>query len=257
VRSIAGPASRLLVEQRFSLADLRPDLGGTCDAVIHPGGDLHTIRVVIVQPRCGHSDGPVRGWQFPIADLIDWQADLLDAAARTDDPNAPIVAGPHCKFCPAAAICPELEKRQHALVAAEFTDLTAPGYDPEKLAQGLSMIPELEARIEAMRKFAYGELSEGRPIPGYKLVDKRPVRRWTDEAAVRAVLKDVPDILTEPKLKSPAQIETVLGGKKRAAAVVGKYIKSESSGAVLAPESDPRPAVAGLLESFEDITKEN
>jgi hypothetical protein len=249
----SGPT--LDVEKRFTLPDLRPDLGGTCDAVFHPGGPISRIRIAIVQPRCGHPDGPVRAWEGDITDLLDFHQDLLDAAARTDDPNAPLSAGEHCKFCPARAICPELEKRSHALVLAEFTDLTGPSYSPEKLAEGLAMIPELEARIEGLRQFAYAELTAGKQVPGWKLVQKRAMRHWRDEDTAESilVLQLGADALADPKLKSPAQIEKLLG-KKKAKLILGDLVISESSGTALAPDGDKRPAVAGVLEQFDDLT---
>jgi hypothetical protein len=247
---------RLFLEHRFDLEKLRPDFGGTCDAIYHPGGALHTIRLVVVQPRCGHADGPVRAWQMPLTELLDFHGDLLAAARRADDPNAPLVPGDHCKFCPAAAICPALEQRSHALTTMDFSDLTAPTYEPAKLAAALAMIPELETRIEAVRKLAYAELTAGRSVPGWKLVQKRATRKWRDEDGAAAVLRDIEGIYTEPKLKSPAQIETLLGGKKRASLLIGDHVIAESSGTALAPESDPRPAVVGLLEFFESETGE-
>jgi len=252
----------LYVEHKFSLQDLRADLGGTCDAVIHPGGHLHTVRVAICQPRCaGGTGGLVRAWQFPITDLIDWRQDLLDAAARTDDPDAPLVAGDHCKFCPAAGICPALEARQNELMMAEFKPIAlASEFSPallDKVAVGLDMADQLEARIEALRKLAYAAAEAGYEVPGWKLVDKRPTRRWTDEEAVKGALQELGDaIYTEPKLKSPAQIETLLRGKKRAAQLVGHLIESKSSGTVLARADDTRPEAGAARIEFKDITKE-
>jgi hypothetical protein len=258
----ASKERRMLVEHHFDLSMLRPDLGGTCDAIIHPGGVVKRVRLVVVQPRCYHADGPVRSWEFDAVDMVDWRADLLDSAKRTDAADAPLVAGDHCKFCPAAAVCPELERKTNAVVLAEFTPL-APKYDVEKLATLLNMIPQLETRIEAARKFAYAELTAGRKIPGYKLVDKRPTRKWVDEKAAAQVLMNTfhdrapTEFYTAPELKSPAQVEAVIGKSKSAREALAGLVEKVSSGTTMVPESDSRPAVAGLLEMFDSLSTES
>lgn len=118
VRS-ASEGKELLLEQKFSLADLDPpfDAGGTGDAIIlSPDDNLieivdlkggrgivveasgnkqlrtyalgalmanrgpwKTVKVTIVQPRAPHKDGRIRSEEFHVADLLDWTQDLMDA----------------------------------------------------------------------------------------------------------------------------------------------------------------------------------
>jgi len=40
------------------------------------------VTATIVQPRCPHSDGPVRSVTYDVVELLDFHADLVDAAAR-------------------------------------------------------------------------------------------------------------------------------------------------------------------------------
>lgn len=118
-----GDKATLIVEQRFSLADLDPpfDAGGTGDAVMlfpkwksvevadlkggrgvvvevkgNPQlrtyglgtlmanpGPWRQIITTIVQPRAPHRDGRIRSETFSVADLVEWTSDLLAAMHRS------------------------------------------------------------------------------------------------------------------------------------------------------------------------------
>lgn len=126
VESAAVGADYYRLEERFELTAVHPDLFGTADAVILKDGILYVIdykhgkgipvevegneqlqyyalgallktkkpcksvKMVIVQPRCFHQDGPIREWTVPAVDLVEFSAQLLEDALRTEDPNAPM-----------------------------------------------------------------------------------------------------------------------------------------------------------------------
>jgi hypothetical protein len=207
------------------------------------------VTVRIIQPRIEHEDGRVRDWTFPAVDLLSFAADAAEFASRTRDANAPLVAGEtQCVFCPARRVCPELEKQHHALVAAQFSELLP--YDPQALSKALDSIPLVEARIKALREFAYTEAERGNPPPNYKLVAKRPARKWlSEEAIVLWAKNNAIKPFEDPAVKSPAQMEK--GLSKAQKELMAMYVESISSGNVLAHESDKRPAVhKALAEEF-------
>ena len=118
-------------------------------------------------------------------------------------------------------------------------------YDPTQLADALDRIPIMEAWIEGVREFAYNEAKRGEKIPGYKLVDKRATRKWTDEVQVIQLL-DLKGVAeedyTEKKVLSPTQVEKRLG--KSFMADLSEFVVKESSGTALVHESDKRAAVS-------------
>jgi hypothetical protein len=224
------------------------------------------VEIVIVQPRCPHGAGPIRSWTIGVDELLDWQADLLDGvkrvehASRLHDPasfeklpniaaqwaDGYLASGDHCKFCPAAAVpgrCSAIAEKQQALARVEFAPMV--DYDPAKLAQALLDIPAVEARIKAIREFAYAEAEAGRAPPGWKLVEKRATRKWGGEMAdVMAALHTaglLADEIVESKIKSPAQIEKLLPKEHRS--ILAELTVKESSGHTLAPAEDKRAAV--------------
>lgn len=200
------------------------------------------VTLVIAQPRCFHRDGPVRKHTFSAVAMLDFSADLIAAAKKTEDPQAPLVPGDHCKFCPAKPLCPKLHETAVALAKEEFS--TTVSYDPEKLSRTLSLLEAIESWAKGVREFAYAEANHGRVIPGYKLVAKRASRYWRDEEAARKYLITKTNlnyelVMTEPEVKSPAQIEKIL--KKDYHEAMKELVVSISSGSSLVSDSDPRP----------------
>ena len=211
-------------------------------ALLAVNAPVDLVEVYIVQPRFEGAE-PVRMQAFPAFDLIEFAGELAEAAKATRAPDAPLIAGPWCKktFCPAARVCPALERMQHALVESTFSAVVP--FDAKRLADALAAIPLVEARIKAINEFAYERATAGDAIPGYKLVEKRARRHWTNEDAViewakaRAI-----EPFEKPELKSPAQLEK--GLKKPEKAELAAFTASVSSGTSLVVEADPRPAVS-------------
>lgn len=285
----AVPKAELLVEHRFDLSVVHGGLYGTADAVVwHPvtrtlivadfkfgagkpveaegnpqldyyalgalltcGYTAEVVRKVIVQPRCPHPKGSIRQHDILAIDLLDFRADLLAYAMETEAPDAKLVSGDHCRFCPAAGVCPELHRVATAQAVVEFNP--AKVYDPAALALALGNLPVLEAYIKNLREFAYREAEAGRTPPGYKLVAKRATRQWKSEGDVVEALQDLgvaPEVIYEPReVRSPAQMEKALG--KGGKDFVSQFVESVSSGHTLVPESDPRPPAKPLaIEEF-------
>jgi hypothetical protein len=213
------------------------------------GREIDTIVMSIVQPRCmSRSEGAVRSHTIDAMDLLEFAGDLVVYAKRTAEPDAPLKAGDHCQFCPAIQVCPEIGKIKQTVAKSEFAAATAPvqGTVPQDtLVQALQAVPLLKALIERIDAYAYAEAREGRAPEGYKLVEKRATRKWRDEHTVAMELGKLgltQDELFAPReVKSPAQLEKIerIKGNKE---VLAPFIIKESSGLVLVPNDDKRPA---------------
>ncbi len=81
---------------------------------------------------------------------------------------------------------------------------------------------------------------------------KRAHRSWKNEEEARAWLGETfagVEILTEPKLKSPAQIEEEVGKATATKAGLANLTQSISSGSKLVMENDPRQLARPHAES--------
>jgi len=297
LQKVSANHVEMMVEHAFDLSEVHPGLYGTADCVMHiknqnllevidykhgagisvdveyneqlmyyaVGALLSTkypvsrVKITIVQPRANHSGGVVRSWEFDTIDLLDFIADLKEAAVRTEDPKASFHPGDWCRFCPAAGICPALTEKAQ-LVAREIFKPEM-SYDPAKLSETLSWLPTIEDYIKSVREFAYSEAMQGRCPPRFKLVEKRATRKWRDLGETNKFVEVnfnpnyARDFYTAPELKSVAQLETFIG--KKEFVKFDHLIVKESSGTTLVHESDKRETVKMLeaKEVFNQITE--
>ena len=209
------------------------------------GHEIQTVVMTIVQPRCTTIEGAARSETIDAIDLMEFAADLVMYAKRTAEPNAPLKAGDHCRFCPAIIKCPEVQNVKQLVAKSEFAKTTpAEGsVPPDELAKALKAIPILEALVKRIDAYAYQEARAGRSVPGYKLVEKRANRKWINETEVSLFLGGLKvgddDIFEPKKVRTPAQMEKKLPSHY---SMLEKFVTKESSGLVLVPIEDKRPA---------------
>lgn len=160
-----------------------------------------------------------------------------------DEPDGLTLAtGDHCRWCNAVAICPEKNKQIDLML--DMDPKQDPFIDPVEFGQLVKMAEDADTWAKAVRQTAYNELRKGRHIDGYKLVEKRRTRVWTDEAAAAERMRSAG--LNDPydrAILSPAKAEKSvkeLGGSPKDLA---DLIEARSSGFTLAPASDKRAAV--------------
>jgi hypothetical protein len=216
---------------------------------------IDQIAITIVQPRARHADGPIRTQVLTPLELIDSGLDLLEAAEAALQPDAPLVPGSQCRWCPAHATCPAARDSALAVAQQEFLEPPAAppapaSFSDEQIGALLYRFDEVEAWMKAVRDHAFARLTAGVTVPGWKLVEKRATRKWVDEDAVRSWAKAKKlkaSAITTTELLSPAAMEKALGKKF----IPADLIVKQSSGLILAEEYDPRPAVNSLAAADE------
>ena len=250
----------LLVEQSFNLDWLYPGMYGRNDASLLPELDFDVLRVYdykngtkpvnaennpqgmyyalgalgpgnplavssveinIIQPNAFGKE-PVDRWRISVGDLYRWGNGVLKPGAEaTEAPDAPLIEGDWCGFCPAQAICKAKAQAALALFDAnplETMTLPAPDTVPAEQLGKLVAFFGAEAFsdwVKALKAEAQAQLSRNVLIPGLKLVEKtvRGNRRWSDEAGVVKALKSIlGDEIFDTKLKSPNQMDKALTG---------------------------------------------
>lgn len=213
-----------------------------------------TLRITIAQPNAiGKED--IRSWDLPRSEIMDYMFEFNEAAERTFDEDAPLIAGPHCKFCKAAVDCIAL--RQYSLFDAQESFGVVDDLDADALADALNRIPATKQLIAAIEDKALSAAQAGNPPTGYKLVASRATRYWKDEADAVKRLKDYgldDKDLYKRDFKSPAQIEKVVGKKPFEADLADDLVEKRSTGVSLATLDDPRPPVRpSASETFETV----
>ena len=195
--------------------------------------DVEEIEMVIVQPPA------VKRWVTTPARIAQFEKDLVKAVKLAQQPNAELKIGDHCRWCAAKPICPQMTGAVDRALKTQVESIDAP-----MLGAYLANADMLEDWIKDLRALAHQILDSGALVPGYKLVNKRGTRQWTDEKDVVHWLDGVGlenNEIYSKELLSPAQMEKVL--KKRKLTLPDDLVVSVSSGTTLASVDDPRPAV--------------
>jgi hypothetical protein len=189
------------------------------------------VELIIVQPPF------VKRWVTTLDRVDEFEKELAAAVKIAMKPDAPLASGDHCKWCAAKPVCPVMTGAVDRALKVKIDALPM-----DQIAHYLEQAPLVEAFIKDLQQLAHGLLESGTKVPGWKLVNKRATRQWTNEDKAEAWMEArgiYP--LQEPKLKSPAQAEKDM--KKMKEKLPDDLVVAVSSGSTLAPESDSRPAV--------------
>lgn len=218
--------------------------------------DIETVTYHIVQPRLGG----VKTWSEPLEDLLDWRDDVLapalTAALYGKDEGAVFAPSDEtCQWCPARGDCPALAEERFAkasdmfdaVVEAEYEN--GPGSFPEtdtlsdeRLGSLLEQALSVEKLAAELKAEAQRRLFRGAKVPGFKLVNYQPSRKWSDEA--EELLSDHP-LLWKSRLVTPKQALDILAAEKADASEVEALIEKPDVRPVIGKENDRRKAWEG------------
>ena len=204
--------------------------------------DIGLVCVTIVQPRVKPEPDT---WMIPVEALWDWADHTLKPAAElAAKGEGEFAEGDWCRFCAIRGSC---RARANANTALEdFGMKLPPELTDEEVARALAQGKRLSEWLSDLQEYALGACLQGREIPGWKAVEGRSVRAWTDQDAAFASAKEagVPEeMLYERKPVTLAALEKIMG-KKDFAAVMSGYVTTPPGKPTLAEAGDKRPAIA-------------
>jgi hypothetical protein len=108
---------------------------------------------------------------------------------------------------------------------------------------------------QAVKDTAHRHLEEGGSIDGWKLVQKRATRKWTDEEAADRFMQEAgvpPEQRSVNTVISPAEAEKVLK-RLKAGEIPDSLVSKISSGTTLATADDKRPAVETSVTALQRL----
>lgn len=299
-----SPDSRVLSESKVVCGEVigRDDIFGTCDVQIISGGVLHIIdykdghrpvasdspqlklyasgalsqrkdtafeevKLTVIQPRIG-SPKTVTTTPFEILNFM--QQEVLPAATATSDPDAPLVAGEHCRYCPAAGKCAAQAEQalkgaqlmfEHIELAQQSADKEPNTLTDEQIREILEAEPMINEFLKSVRSEALRRFETGHPISGMKMVySGRANRDWNmseEETALALAKLGIPKAhIYQKKLLSPAQAEKLTWETRVHGEVVKKSLTDRKiqkmndelvtkgkGSKMIVPESDRREAI--------------
>jgi hypothetical protein len=244
----------------------------------HPEWDVREIELVIVQPRAFSAGGDgVKRWSLPMAEVIEFPYELNEAVKACKTPDAPLVAGDHCRWCPASTICTVREQAFVTAVREDFAGVDLIGIEPvalaiepasldfDRMADLVAAYDRLGPWVASMRSAMDEHLLAGGTVKGWKVVEAVARRAWTkgdtEIAEYLELMYDVPGDEVVPR-----KLVTIADAKKLLKTYVGKgeyaeaerdmtlrFTIKESKGLTTAPESDRRAAISPVAASFGDV----
>lgn len=211
-------------------------------------GDVEVVRLTVFQPRLGH----VATEELSAQELRDWRDSILPIAKSALEPGAPF--GPSedaCRWCPMSGRC----KPQMEWATARDFGLEPNVLDDEELAGALDQLPAIKMWVAAVEAYTlHRAFSEGKPIPGYKVVQSGGKRSVVDHEGLieAAVLLGFPeDAVSTRKAKGIGELEKLL--KRSFDMVAGPFVKKGEGSPSLVPESDRRESINPEARAAEDF----
>ena len=201
--------------------------------------DFDEVKMTIIQPR----NGGVSEQVMTVEALRTWGESIKPIIAQALKGEGEFKAGDHCRFCKAAPRCKALADYNLSLARLEFKDVDL--LTDEEIADVLGRVDHLKNYAEMIAKYALTEAVAGRhQWPGYKLVEGRSRRVYTDTKAIVKVLTAAG--YKKAQIMKPQELigvtdMTKLLTKKKFEELLGDYLEKPQGKPTLAPVSDKRP----------------
>lgn len=224
---------------------------------------IDTVKMAIIQPRLNS----ISEWETSADALSDWGATVKMIAPIAYAGEGNFNPGDHCRFCKAKVQCKARAEKCMELLPEALKLTEENKKNPFKAISGLYSNEDLPRYIKAgaIIKAWYEDICEhalalclnGEEVPGYKAVEGRGSRAFTDtdEAFSTLIAAGIDEaMLYERKPLTLAQTEKVVG-KAKFAGLVGNYIVNNPGKPTLVPESDKRQAINNVVKATDVFKK--
>lgn len=201
--------------------------------------DIDTVRMTIYQPRLES----VSTWEISVSALMEWvEMELKPKAQLAIHGEGEFHCGSWCRFCKAKNTCRARAEEYLRLAQMEFKPPAL--LSDEEIAEVLKVADELAKWSADVYAFATDEaITHGKKWTGFKLVEGRSSRKYTDEEEVAEAAKAAgyTDIYKK-SLVGITEMEKLMG-KKKFAEVLGKLVYKPQGKITLVTESDKRQEI--------------
>lgn len=212
--------------------------------------NITEVSMSIYQPRREN----VSTWTISVKELDEWAEKTLkpraELAFKGEGEYCP---GSWCQFCKAAVKCRARAEAKLQLAKYEFAQ--PPLLSDAEIGDILGKLDDLTKWANEIIAYAQdAAVNHGKQWPGYKLVESRTNRKYTNEDAVidAAHAAGYTDIFKK-SLISITEMEKLMG-KKTFAEILGGLVIKPQGKPTLVPTSDRRPAITatGAEQDFSD-----
>lgn len=208
--------------------------------------DIKTIRMTIFQPRRDN----ISTAEMDKTDLLHWADTVLAPTAQLAyEGKGEFKAGNHCQFCRMKTDC--RKRAEYNLALAKYDFEMPPTLNDTEIAAILPMVDELVSWVNDIKEYALQQSLNGTKYDGYKIVEGRANRRYTDEDAVASIVQNAGFDPYEKKLLGITAMTSLLGKTKFNKLLEG-FVEKPQGKPTLVPESDKRPALNTANDDFKE-----
>lgn len=214
--------------------------------------EIEKVKMTIIQPRLDS----ISEWEISKTDLLDWANNTVKPKAEMAiKGEGDFVAGEHCTFCKAKATC--RARADKNLEIAKYDFRCSDTLETTEIADILGRLDELTKWATDVKEYAlYEALEKDVTYPGWKLVEGRSNRKYTDVVKIEEILSnnDYLEIFKPKELLGITAMEKVVG-KARLTELIGSYIEKPYGKPVLVVETDKRPQFNPAKADFNKINE--
>ena len=206
--------------------------------------DIASVRMTIYQPRRDN----VSTYEISKDELYRWADEVLKPTADlafAGDGN--FLCGEWCGFCKAKHDCRARVDANMELARYDFK--LPPLLTDEEVEEILSRVDDFIAWASDIKDYALQQAISGKEWNGWKLVEGRSNRKYTNETAVAGAVTDAGFDPYERKVLGVTAMQKLLG-KSRFEELLAAYIEKPQGKPTLVPESDKRPAMNTAKNDF-------
>jgi hypothetical protein len=212
---------------------------------------IKRVRMTIVQPRNG---GVSHAEEMTVEELEAWATGYVKPRAQlAADGTGEYGVGDWCRFCKAKATC--RARSDYNLSLEGFKRKMPPMITNDEIGDALRRALDLKSWLSDLEEYALSALLSGAEVAGWKAVEGRAVRAWTDQEAAFAAAKaaGIDEAVLYKRLPvTLAALEKDIG--KKAFAPLTEYVTTPPGKPALAQSSDHRPAITARPTAEDDFS---
>lgn len=206
--------------------------------------DIDSVAMTVYQPRRQN----VSTFEMSKDDLYRWAEEVLKPTAELAFAgNGNFLCGEWCGFCKAKHEC--RARAEANLLLAQYDFKLPPLLEDSEIEVILSRADQLVSWVNDIKEYALQQAISGKDWTGFKLVEGRSNRRYTDEVAVTQAVTNAGFDPYERKLLGITAMQKMLG-KSRFEELLSAYIEKPQGKPTLVPESDKRPVMNNAKTDF-------
>lgn len=209
--------------------------------------DIDTVSMTIYQPRRNN----VSTHTVFKESLYQWAEKILKPVAELAYAgDGEFNCGEWCRFCKAKHEC--RARAEHNMELARYDFKLPPLLEDDEVESILGKIDALTSWASDIKNYALQAALSGKQWNGWKLIEGRSNRRYTDEKAVVKAVSAAGFDPYERKILGITAMTSLLG-KKRFEEIIGGFIEKPPGKPTLVPGSDKRPAINTAQQDFNEI----